>query len=310
MTTHSAVLATPIGLTLTAKLFTLAAPDTVYKTAGSVTYRTNDTSEAVAAFTDVAADNYKMVYFSGARAVARGYRTFAGADGEVATETPQAAVLDPAILAQLQAIEDNTDASVGYLTTLVSRVTSTVKTMWDALTEMISGTTPNRQFTAKALELAPAGGSGGGPGDATLANQELILARLSEVTISVTGYAQLDPRGVLQLKRGHTATLTFTSDTNNIVSDLSASTTKVFFGVKDAAGRSWLSIEGTKLVNTGLQSVQFAVSAADAAAMINGEHFFDVVAVYGYDANTTPKYTSLEPFTSGRAKVTDLYVNI
>jgi hypothetical protein len=215
-----------------------------------------------------------------------------------------AAVLDPATQAQIDAIELDAAASVGYLTTLISRVTSTVKTMWDALTEMISGTTPNRQFTAKALELAPAGG------DATLANQELILTRLSEVTISVTGYAQLDPRGVLQLKRGHTATLTFTSDTNNVVSDLSASTTKVFFGVKDAAGRSWLSIEGTKLVNTGLQSVRFAVSAADAAAMINGEHFFDVVAVYGYDTNTTPKYTSLEPFTSGRAKVTDLYVNI
>jgi len=112
MTTHSAVLATPIGLTLTAKLFTLAAPDTVYKTAGSVTYRTNDTSEAVAAFTDVAADNYKMVYFSGARAVARGYRTFAGADGEVATETPQAAVLDSATLQKIDQILEDTSTTL------------------------------------------------------------------------------------------------------------------------------------------------------------------------------------------------------
>jgi len=166
---------------------------------------------------------------------------------------------------------------------------------------------------------APAGASisadiaaigGGGGGDATLAKQNEILDRLSEVTIGVTGYAQLDIHGVLQLKRGHTATLTFTSDTSNIVSDMSAETVKVFFGIKDAAGRSWLSLEGTKLVNTGLQSVRFTITAALAAAMINGEHFFDVVAVYGYNASTTPKYTSLEPFTSGRAKVTDLYVDI
>jgi len=34
------------------------------------------------------------------------------------------------------------------------------------------------------------------------------------------------------------------------------------------------------------------------------------VAVYEYNASNTPKYTSLEPFTSGRAKVTDLYVDI
>jgi hypothetical protein len=163
--------------------------------------------------------------------------------------------------------------------------------------------------TTDSLEAQKDSGGGGG-GDATLAKQEEILTRLTEVSISVTGYAQLDIYGVLQLKRGHTATLTFTSDTNNVVSDLSAATTKVFFGIKDAAGRSWLSIEGTKLVNTGLQSVRFTISAALAAAMINGEHFFDVVAVYDYNANTTPKYTSLQPFTSGRAKVTDLYVDI
>jgi hypothetical protein len=161
-----------------------------------------------------------------------------------------------------------------------------------------------------AADIAAIDGGGGGGGDATLENQETIISLLSTTTISVTGYARFDSNGVLQLKRGHTATLTFTSDTNNIVSDMSAETTKVFFGIKDAAGRSWLSIEGTKLVNTGLQSVRFTISAALAAAMINGEHFFDVVAVYGYNVGTTPKYTSLEPFTSGRAKVTDLYVDI
>jgi hypothetical protein len=76
----------------------MAAPDTVYKTAGSVTYRTNDTGEAVAVFTDVDADDYKVVYFSGARWVARGYRTFTGTDGETATDTPPTAELDSAVI--------------------------------------------------------------------------------------------------------------------------------------------------------------------------------------------------------------------
>ena len=225
----------------------------------------------------------------------------------LAVSSAGAVELDSSITTQLDAIETDAAASVGYLTTLVSRLTANAATAIQNLYHMITGTGASSKYTVAALENAP---SGGGGGDATLANQELILDRLSETTIGVTGYAQLDIYGVLQLKRGHTATLTFTSDTNNIVSDLSAGTTKVFFGVKDAAGRSWLSIEGTKLVNTGLQSVRFTISAALAAAMINGEHFFDVVAVYGYNASNTPKYTSLEPFTSGRAKVTDLYVDI
>jgi len=102
MTTHSAVLATPIGLTLTAKLFTLAAPDTVYKTAGSVTYRTNATAQAVAAFTDVAAGDYTLIYFSGTRPVAIGYRTFAGTDGETATQTPPTVELDSASVSAIR----------------------------------------------------------------------------------------------------------------------------------------------------------------------------------------------------------------
>jgi len=112
MTTHSAVLAAPTGLTLTAKLFTLAAPDTVYKTAVSVTYRTNDTGEAVAGFTDVAAGDYKVVYFSGARWVARGYRTFAGTNGETATETPIAAELDPATSQKIDSILQDTGTTL------------------------------------------------------------------------------------------------------------------------------------------------------------------------------------------------------
>jgi hypothetical protein len=112
MTTQTAVLATPPGHTITAKLFTLAAPDAVYKTAGSVTYRTNDTSEAVASFTDVEAGDYKLVYFSGSRWVSRGYRTFSGVDLEVATETPVAVELDSATLQKIDNILEDTSETL------------------------------------------------------------------------------------------------------------------------------------------------------------------------------------------------------
>lgn len=240
-----------------------------------------------------------------------------------ANKVDSTAALDSAARVKLDATQpDYAPATAASLTSLAGKFTGiTLLARWlGALAGKTADTTTRTEInattagagyneTTDSLEAQKDSGGGGG-GDATLAKQEEILTRLSTTTISVTGYAQLDIYGVLQLKRGHTATLTFTSSTSNIVSDLSAATTKVFFGIKDAAGRSWLSIEGTKLVNTGLQSVRFTISAALAAAMINGEHFFDVVAVYGYDANTTPKYTSLQPFTSGRAKVTDLYVDI
>lgn len=284
MTTQYAILkGLPNGLALdTGKLFTLAAPDTVVtgNTFG-FSNRTNANTQYVVEITratPLPAGDYTFIAYIGSSPKAEIALTFLGTDGETATETARLAVLDST---RQQALAD--------------------------LAAMITGSgTADAKFDAMALSLAPTGSGG----DATLAKQNEILDRLSEVTIGVTGYAQLDIHGVLQLKRGHTATLTFTSDTSNIVSDMSAETVKVFFGIKDAAGRSWLSLEGTKLVNTGLQSVRFTITAALAAAMINGEHFFDVVAVYGYNASTTPKYTSLEPFTSGRAKVTDLYVDI
>lgn len=138
-----------------------------------------------------------------------------------------------------------------------------------------------------------------------------ILTRVSAVTITTTGYAQVDAEGVLQLKQGHTATLTFTSDTSNIVPDMSDATTRVFLGIKDNARRQWLQIEGTKLVNTGLQSVQFVLTAAAAAAMIQGQHLYDVVVLYGYNSSTDPStYTALHIFTSGNTKISQLNVNL
>lgn len=100
MTTQTAVLAAPTGLTLTAKLFTLAAPDTTAFTADSVTERTNAKGQYVASFGEASAisGDYTLILFSGTRPVAIGYRTFAGTDAEIATETPPTVELDSASL--------------------------------------------------------------------------------------------------------------------------------------------------------------------------------------------------------------------
>ena len=142
------------------------------------------------------------------------------------------------------------------------------------------------------------------------AKVDSIYSCVSSTTITTTGLAALDGDGNLLLKRGHTATITFTSDTNNIVSDLSPANTKVFFGIRDTGGRYWMQVEGTVVTATGLQSVRFTLPADKAKGMIAGYHLFDVIAVYGYNANNTPKYTSMEPFTSGNVRVLEVGVEL
>lgn len=62
MTTQYAVLPARSGRTLTAKLFTIAAPDTVAFTADSVTERTNAKGEYVCTFGEasVISGNHKL----------------------------------------------------------------------------------------------------------------------------------------------------------------------------------------------------------------------------------------------------------
>ncbi len=107
MTTQYAVLPARSGRTLTAKLFTLAAPDTVAFTADSVTERTNAKGEYLCTFGEasVISGRHKLVLFYGSIAAAIGYVTFAGTDGETATETPQAAELDSAVRVKLDATQ-------------------------------------------------------------------------------------------------------------------------------------------------------------------------------------------------------------
>jgi hypothetical protein len=194
------------------------------------------------------------------------------------------------------------DATPGDFTT----ASSVGKSLYNAFT---AGTSV---FTVAALVNAPSGGGG----SATLANQTLILADLASITsalaattVTVTGYASIDTDGVLQLKRAETATLTFTSVSSNLVPSLSVANTKVVLGIKDTAGRVWLSLEGTVLVPTGFQSVQFTLTPILSLALINGKHNFDVLAIYGYDASLTPPYATLKTFTSGRVTVTDVYLD-
>jgi len=104
MTTQNSVFSgLPGGLTLTKKLFTLAAPDTVAYTSDSTVNRTNATDEYVFTFGEAVAisGNFTAKVFLGATVVGSGKRTFAGTDGETATTTPEAAVLDSTATAAL-----------------------------------------------------------------------------------------------------------------------------------------------------------------------------------------------------------------
>lgn len=158
MTTQTAVAAAETGLTLTAKLFTLADPDTVAYTADSVTERTNAKGEYVCTFGETTAisGDHTLILFDGSRPAAIAKRTFAGTDGEVATVT-KVTVLDSAVGAQITAIE-----------TFATRMTTGI--VQDGLVW---------QFTANMLELGPSGSGG----DATLAKQVEILTAIQGSTV-------------------------------------------------------------------------------------------------------------------------------
>lgn len=111
MTTQYAVLTALSGQTLTAKLFTDAAPDTeVTGNTITVTERTNAKGQYRAAIvrtpTALSAGDYTLIYFNGSLPAAIGKRTFLGTDGETATETPAVVELDSATAAQLDQMQD------------------------------------------------------------------------------------------------------------------------------------------------------------------------------------------------------------
>ena len=99
----------PTGLTLTKKLFTLADPDVVAYTSDSTSERTNAKGEYVFTFGEVAAisGDHTAIVFLGSTPIATGKRTFAGTDGETATETPPTVELDPAARVKLHGTQDD-----------------------------------------------------------------------------------------------------------------------------------------------------------------------------------------------------------
>lgn len=100
------------------------------------------------------------------------------------------------------------------LSDLVSRVTSTVKTMWDNLVSMITGSGASAKYTTTALENAPAGGGGGGGTDWTANERTAIRSILG---IPASGTAPEDPTvGILDTIRDKTNLITSGSVTTSL----------------------------------------------------------------------------------------------
>lgn len=108
MTTQTAVFSgLPTGLTLTKKVFTVADPDTeVTGITGAVMERANAKGQYVVSVTKAAVitGDHTIILFVGPSPIAIGKRTFTGTDAEVATVTPEVAVLDTATSAKIDAI--------------------------------------------------------------------------------------------------------------------------------------------------------------------------------------------------------------
>lgn len=139
------------------------------------------------AFTEVGAGEYVVdlpdsYSATAGRQVSVTLTSTAISGGYVLSETLDVGVkaeLDSATQLQLISIEEDSAASVGYLTTLVGRLTANAATAIQNLYHMITGTGASSKYTVAALENAPAGG--GGSGDATLAKQEEILAAIEDL---------------------------------------------------------------------------------------------------------------------------------
>jgi hypothetical protein len=99
---------------------------------------------------------------------------------EVVAVDPQLARFGASSQASVDDIQTDVDGVLGYLTTLISRVTAGAAQAWADLITMITGSgTPDAQFTAKAVELA--GGLS--------AEQTAQLNRIEASTAQITGGA-------------------------------------------------------------------------------------------------------------------------
>ena len=234
MTTQYAVVPARSGKTLTAKLFTLAAPDTVAFTADSVTERTNAKGEYVCTFGEASAisGDHTLVLLYGTLAAAVGKVTFAGTDGETASETAVLAELDSAARVKLHGTQDDYAPlkSSDYTAPLTAAATRTALGMSAA----------DLDTQLDAILAAASAGAGTG-------------ARL--VTITVNDGATVLQNAVVRLTEG--------GNTYRALTNVSGVAT---FNVDDATysvaiSKVGYSYAGTTIVVNGVETATYSMTA-------------------------------------------------
>jgi hypothetical protein len=172
------------------------------------------------------------------------------AEGSSVIDATTTAELDSGITAQLDAIEADSAASVGYLTTLVGRITSGVSQMFQDLIAMITGSgTAAAKFDADALSLAPTS-SGGLTSEQNTA--------LLGIAAAVSGGSKIEATGRVAAGGKVTA---YVGDDFKVRSG-----TALTIPVSDPAGSLY-----TKLTTITIANLRFAVSGPGrAGSLITG----------------------------------------
>lgn len=205
MTTQYAVLPARSGRSYTAKLFTVADPDTeVTGNTITVTERTNAKGmfrAGIARASALPAGDYILVYLYGTIGAAIGYFTFAGTDGETATETLPTAVLDSASVTAVQ----TGLATSASITALRGADNDTLKTLSDQIDGISSGGTDwtaNERTAIRSILGVPA--SGTTPADPTVGILDTIRDSVATYIAGIATSASLTPGTIV----GFPATLT------------------------------------------------------------------------------------------------------
>ena len=274
MTTQFAIIGTISGQTgLVAKLFSRNG-DTVLYTSDTVTERTNALGQYLCTFGEAAvipAGVYRLIAFTSSGVpLASGLRTFLGTDTETATQAPEPAELDSATQAQIDSIETDAAASVGYLTSLTT-VASTISAKLGAFTATGLNTVLGalRAIAAKFAAGTPTDLSTGTTYDNTTDSMEAIRDRgdaawaggggADSALMLATTIATVTSPTVLVLTAGSSDNDVY-NDQLVIITDAVTSTQKAMVRVLDYVGSSkTLTLASTP---------GFVVEAGDAISII------------------------------------------
>lgn len=242
MATQTVEFRAATGLTITAKLFA-AGSDTEVASV-TATEATNRKGTYSAAYTDVAAGEYQLIALNSGIPVASWWVTLTlttatfGTYGKADTRDINTKALD--IQSSVAGVQSGVNAIGVSVSTLLSRITSGVATMFGDLIQMITGSgTADAQWTAKALENVP-GGSGTG-------------ARLVSITVLLGGVEQQS--ATVRLTKGAESYLA-TTDEDGLAE----------FSVDDGTWRVSITLSGTHftpvdLVVNGNEEVSYSLTA-------------------------------------------------